>query len=175
MTIAAYTIIALVAIQRLGELLLASRNTEALLRRGAVEIGKDHYPLIVLFHATWLAAIAVWLPHPVVIHFIPLVCFILLQVARVWVIATLGPYWTTRIITLEGAPLIKRGPYRFLRHPNYLVVALEVFTLPLVFGETGVASICASVNLGLLFWRIRIEETALSARRSVSDGAMIKS
>ncbi|MFZ1991311.1 MAG: isoprenylcysteine carboxylmethyltransferase family protein [Alphaproteobacteria bacterium] len=173
--IAAYTIIALVAIQRVAELVLATRNTEALLRRGAIEIGKDHYPLIVLFHATWLVVIAVWLPQPVTIHAIPLICFILLQAARIWVIATLGPYWTTRIITLENAPLVRRGPYRFLRHPNYVVVALEVFTLPLVFGETGVALICAGINLGLLFWRIRIEETALGARRAISEGAMLKS
>ena len=173
--IAAYTIIALVAIQRIAELVLATRNTEALLRRGAVEIGKDHYPLIVFFHATWLVAIAVWLPQPVTIHAIPLICFILLQAARIWVISTLGPYWTTRIITLENAPLVRRGPYRFLRHPNYVVVALEVLALPLVFGETGVALISAGVNLGLLFWRIRIEETALSARRTIPEGAAIKS
>ncbi|HXZ67443.1 MAG TPA: isoprenylcysteine carboxylmethyltransferase family protein [Alphaproteobacteria bacterium] len=171
---AAYSIIALVAIQRIAELLLAARNTKALLRRGAVEIGQDHYPLIVLFHATWLVAIAVWLPQPTTIHLVPLACFIALQAARIWVIATLGPYWTTRIITLENAPLVRRGPYRFLRHPNYLVVALEVFTLPLVFGEFGVALISAVVNLGLLVWRIRIEETALSARRALSEGAAIK-
>lgn len=170
--IAAYAIIALVALQRIAELVRASRNTEALLRRGAIEIGKDHYPLLVLFHATWLVATAVWLPQPPAIHFIPLACFIVLQIARVWVIATLGPYWTTRIITLDSAPLVKRGPYRFIRHPNYLVVALEVFTFPLVFGEIGVALICACINLALLFWRIRIEEAALRVRRAISEGAL---
>jgi methyltransferase len=170
--ITAYTILALVALQRIAELVLASRNTEALLRRGAVEIGKDHYPLLVLFHATWLVAIAVWLPQPPLIHFLPLACFVVLQIARVWVIASLGPYWTTRIISLPDAPLVKRGPYRFIRHPNYVVVALEVFTLPLVFGEVSVALICASINLGLLFWRIRSEETALRARRALSESAL---
>lgn len=173
--ITAYTIIALVAIQRIAELILATRNTKALLHRGAIEIGKDHYPLIVLFHATWLVVIAVWLPQPPTIYAIPLACFIILQAARIWVIATLGPYWTTRIITLEGAPLVRRGPYRYLRHPNYVVVALEVFTLPLVFGETAVALICAGINLALLFWRIRVEETALNARRDLPEHMAIKS
>ncbi len=169
--IAAYTIVALVALQRIAELVLSTRNTRALIRRGAAEVEQGHYPLIVLFHVTWLAAIALWLPEPAIIHAIPLAFLISLQLARVWVIATLGPYWTTRVITLEGAPLVKRGPYRFMRHPNYLVVALEVFCLPLVFGETDVALICGGINLALLAWRIRIEDAALGTRRAVGEPA----
>lgn len=166
---AAYAILLLVALQRIGELVLAARNTRALLQRGGLEVGQHHYPLLVLFHATWLMAIAVWLPEPVVVHALPLAFLVLLQILRIWVIRSLGPYWTTRIITIEGAPLVKRGPYRFMRHPNYLIVALEVFCLPLVFGESGVALICGGVNLCLLAWRIKTEDKALGTRRR--DGA----
>jgi methyltransferase len=99
-----------------------------------------------------------------VIHAAPLVIFILLQAARLWVIASLGPYWTTRIITLPGAALIRRGPYRYLRHPNYLIVAGEIVALPLVFGEVWVALIFSALNAMLLAWRIRVEEGVLRER-----------
>jgi len=122
----AYLIIGLVALQRLAEVAYAERNTRALLARGAVEIGRAHYPLIVALHAAWLIAILIFLPKPVVIHGIALVVFIVLQGLRLWVLATLGPYWTTRIITLKDAPLVRRGPYRFIRHPNYAVVVGEI-------------------------------------------------
>jgi methyltransferase len=89
-----------------------------------------------------------------------------LQVGRVWVIATLGPNWTTRIITLDGAPLVRSGPYRFVRHPNYLIVAGEIAVLPLVFGEISVCLVFSALNAALLFWRIRQEDAALSVRRA---------
>ena len=123
----ATVILALVVLQRLGELVLAQRNTKALLARGAVEIGAQHYPLIVAA-ACGLAGRDCLCSCP-----IPRrstggwsAVFVVLQGLRVWVLATLGPYWTTRIISLPGAPLVKRGPYRFVRHPNYLVVAGEI-------------------------------------------------
>ncbi|MEI9932671.1 MAG: isoprenylcysteine carboxylmethyltransferase family protein [Rhizomicrobium sp.] len=118
----AYIIIALVAVQRLAEVAYAERNTRALLARGAVEVGRAHYPLIVLLHFAWLAAILVLLPKPVTLNFVWLAIFVVLQGLRLWVLATLGPYWTTRIINLPGAPLVRKGPYRFIRHPNYTVV-----------------------------------------------------
>ena len=90
-----------------------------------------------------------------------------MQAARVWVIASLGPYWTTRIISVPGAPLVTRGPYRFVRHPNYMVVAGEILALPLVFGEIGVAIFFSLANAAMLFWRIREEETGLAARRNL--------
>jgi methyltransferase len=167
----AYLIIALVALQRLIELGLAARNTRVLLRRGALEVGRAHYPLIVLFHGAWLTAIILALPPNPVIHWVPLGGFIVLQGVRLWIIASLGPYWTTRIITMPNAPLVRRGPYRFLRHPNYVVVALEVLALPLVFGEVAVALACAILNLGLLLWRIRTEDHALAPRRQTSAAA----
>ena len=159
-----YLIIAAVALQRLIEVGYARRNTRALLIRGGIEVGRRHYPLFVLLHAAWLLAILVALPEPPVIHAAPLVIFILLQAARLWVIASLGPYWTTRIITLPGAALIRRGPYRYLRHPNYLIVAGEIMVLPLVFGEVWVALIFSVLNAMLLAWRIHVEEGVLRER-----------
>jgi methyltransferase len=164
--LAIYIILALVALQRLVEVAYAERNTRALLARGAVEIGRAHYPLIVLLHAAWLAAIVVLLPADATIHWIALAIFIALQLARVWVIATLGPFWTTRIITLEGAPLVRKGPYRFVRHPNYLVVAGEIAALPLAFGEIWVAVAFTVLNAAMLAWRIRQEDAALAIRRA---------
>lgn len=165
MTGIAVLIIAAVAAQRLGELVWAQRNTKRAMARGAVEVGAGHYPLIVLLHATWLAAIAMFLPRPVVIYAAPLIVFGGLQLVRVWILATLGQYFTTRIITEPGAPLVRTGPYRFLRHPNYVVVAGEILAFPLVFGETGVAAVFSVLNAILLFWRVRVEDAALAPRR----------
>jgi methyltransferase len=160
----AYAIIAAVALQRLFEIAYASRNTRALLARGGIEVGRRHYPLFVLLHASWLAAIVLAMPQPTPIHIAPLAAFLLLQLARLWVIATLGPYWTTRIITVPGAPLVRRGPYRYVRHPNYLIVTGEIALLPLVFGEFWIAVIFSGLNAALLAWRIHVEETALAPR-----------
>jgi len=164
----AYIIIALVVVQRLAELVYAERNTRNLLARGAVEVGRAHYPLIVLLHAGWLVAIVALLPHDPPINFILLGIFIMLQALRVWVLATLGPYWTTRIITLPGAPLVRRGPFRVLRHPNYTVVAGEIAVLPLVFGEIWVAVAFTILNALILAWRIRQENEALAVRRTIA-------
>ena len=127
----AYALIFLVVMQRLGELVLANRNTQKLKAKGAIEIGAGHYPLIVFLHGAWLLATLWLLPAHPVISWPWLAIFVLLEIARVWVIASLGPYWTTRIISLPGAPLVKKGPYRFVRHPNYMVVAGEIVVLPL--------------------------------------------
>jgi methyltransferase len=162
----AYGIIGLVVLQRFGEIMLANRNTQKLKARGAVEIGAGHYRFIVLLHMAWLMAVLWLLPSPLVINWIWIGVFVLLQAARIWVIATLGPYWTTRIISLPDAPLVKTGPYRFLRHPNYVVVAGEILVLPLAFGEILVAIVFSVANAAMLFWRIREEETALAARRT---------
>lgn len=160
-------ILGLVAAQRLGELVLARRNTAALMARGAVEIGAGHYPLIVALHAAWLAAIVWFLPSPPTVNFWLLGLYLVVEGLRVWTLATLGPYWTTRIITLPGAPLVRRGPYRYLRHPNYVVVVLEIALLPLVFGEVAVAIVFSTLNAAALAWRIRQEETGLVGRRAL--------
>lgn len=166
MSIVAYAIIAAVAIQRLAEVAWATRNTTALKARGAIEIGARHYPLIVLLHTAWICAMVLFLPKPAVIHAVPLALFVVIEAGRIWVLVTLGRYFTTRIITLPGAPLVRRGPYRFVRHPNYLVVASEILVLPLVFGEVGVAIVFSILNASVLALRIRTEDAALAARRS---------
>ena len=121
-----YTIIGLIVIERAAELVYSRRNTLALRARGAVEIGRRRYPLIVAVHAAWLVAIVGALPADHAVHWTWVAALALLQPARLWTIAALGPYWTTRILILSDAPLVRSGPYRFLRHPAYLVAALEI-------------------------------------------------
>jgi methyltransferase len=153
-------ILALVTLQRLGELLLSNRNTRRLLARGAHEVGAAHYPLIVAVHAAWLAALW-WLAPGRGIDGFWLGLFVFLQVARIWVIATLGSRWTTRIIVAGDAPLVRRGPYRFVDHPNYLVVVGEIAALPLAFGLWQVALLFTLLNAAVLVIRIREENRAL--------------
>ena len=162
----AYAILLLVVLQRVGELWYAARNTRTLKGRGAIECGRGHYPLIVLLHASWLIVIALGIRTDPAIRALPLMFFVLLQALRVWVLATLGPYWTTRVITLPDEPLVKRGPYQFVRHPNYLVVTGEMALLPLVFGQVTNAIIFSVLNGVLLAWRIRAEDAALRLRRA---------
>ncbi len=160
-------VLALVSLQRGSELVIARRNTRRLLARGAVEVAPGHYPLIVLLHAAWLAGL--WLlawDRAVDLRW--LAAFALLEAARLWVLASLGARWTTRIVVLPGAPLVRRGPYRFLSHPNYLVVAGEIAVLPLAFNLPLYALVFSLLNAGVLFVRIRAETRAL---HPVGDGA----
>jgi len=153
-------ILALVTLQRLGELWLANRNTRRLLSQGAREHAPGHYPLIVAVHALWLATL--WwfgLDRPLDIFWLAM--FVIVEIARIWVLASLGPRWTTRIIVLPEAPLVRRGPYRFVNHPNYLVVIAEIVVLPLVFGLWPVALLFSALNAAALAIRIRAENAAL--------------
>ena len=159
-----YLILGFVVVQRLGELVLARRNMARLLARGGVEAGAGHYPLFVALHGSWLIALAVFVSRDAEINIPLLMVFAALQVARIWVIVSLGPHWTTRVITVPGAPLVAHGPYRFLRHPNYVIVAGEIAVLPLVFSAWEIAIVFSLLNFALLRHRIRIENTALSPR-----------
>ena len=156
-------ILGFVTLQRLGELVLAERNTARLLAQGGREAASGHYPLIVLLHAAWLAGL--W--YLVVAHdglgvdWGWLAAFVVLQALRVWVIAALGPRWTTRIIVLPGAPLVSGGPFRFMSHPNYLVVAGEILVLPLCFGLVWYGIVFSILNAMVLWIRIRAEQAAL--------------
>lgn len=160
-------VLALVAAQRLIELVIAKRNTARLLARGGREVGAAHYPLFIVLHASWLVAIGLTTPAFRQPDWGLIAVFAALQLARIWVVATLGPYWTTRIITLDGAPLVRRGPFRLVRHPNYWVVCAEIAVLPLAFGNWPVALIWSALNAALLSHRIRVETTALQVRRAV--------
>lgn len=157
-------IVLAVALQRLAELVLARRNEARLRRAGAVEVGAGHYPLFVLLHGAWLAAIFLTVPASAAMSWPLLVLYAALQLGRVWVIATLGRFWTTRVLSLPGASLVACGPYRLCRHPNYAVVAAEIAVLPLAFGAWRVALGFSLLNALLLAWRIRVENRALSLR-----------
>ena len=152
--------VALVAAERLAELTIARRNTRRLLAAGAVEHGARHYPLLVGLHAAWLVTLLLWVPDDAPIRWLFLAPFIALQFARAWVIWSLGPYWTTRIIVPAGTPAIRRGPYRWLRHPNYVIVTAEIALLPLAFGAWDVALLFSLANGLMLSYRIASEEAA---------------
>ena len=156
----AVLLLAFVTLQRLGELALARRNTRRLLARGAREVGAGHYPLVVGFHAVWLAGLW-WFGRDAPVQPLWLGVFALLQVLRGWVIGTLGERWTTRIIILPEAPLVRRGPYRFLSHPNYAVVIGEIAVLPLALGLELYALGFSVAHMGVLAVRIRAENRAL--------------
>ncbi|MEQ7874660.1 isoprenylcysteine carboxylmethyltransferase family protein [Sphingomonas sp. ASV193] len=153
-------ILSFVTLQRAAELPIARANTKKLLANGAYEVAPRHYPLIVAVHVGWLAAL--WLlalGRPIDIAM--LVLFGLLQLLRVWTLQTLGPRWTTRIIVVPGEQLVRRGPYKFVDHPNYLVVVGEIAVLPLVFGLVWVAVVFSILNLAVLALRIKAEDRAL--------------
>lgn len=161
MTIAVW-VLTLVTLQRLGELVLAQRNTRALLAAGAREYGAGHYPMIVLLHAAWLGAL--WLlARDRATNLAWLGVFAVLQALRLWVIATLGRRWTTRIIVPPGMAPIRRGPYRWLNHPNYVVVVGEIAVLPLVFALPWVAALFSLLNAAVLWRRICEENRAMTA------------
>lgn len=154
-------ILAFVTAERIAELWLARRNTARLLANGAREHAPGHYPLIVAVHVLWLAALW-WLAPPRAADAFWSAIFVLLELGRVWVLLTLGPRWTTRIIVLPEAPLVRSGPYRFVNHPNYWVVIGEIAVLPLVFGLWAVSLIFTLLNAAVLAIRIRAENRALS-------------
>lgn len=158
-------VVLLVAAQRLAELVLARRNTARLLAAGGHEIGAAHYPLFVLLHGAWLAALLLFVPADAPVIWPLLGIFVLLQLGRIWVIASLAGRWTTRIIVCPDQPLCRRGPYRYLHHPNYVIVAGEIAVLPLAFGAWQIALAFSALNLVLLAWRIRIEDRALRPLR----------
>ena len=153
-------ILALVTFQRLAELPWARANTKRLLAAGGQEVAAGHYPLIVVLHAAWLGCLW-WLAPGRPVSLPLLALFGLVELGRLWVLATLGRRWTTRIIVVPGEALVRRGPYRLVDHPNYLVVAAEIALLPLVFGLWQVALTFSLLNAAVLWVRIRAENWAL--------------
>lgn len=161
--IAQSAVLGLVTAQRLGELVVARRNTRQLLAAGGVEHGAAHYPLVVALHAAWLGGL--WLlalDRPVAWPW--LAAYVALQGLRAWTLVSIGRRWTTRIITVPGETLVRRGPYRFVAHPNYLVVVGEIAVLPLVFGLWAYAAAFSLLNAMVLAVRLRAETRALRTR-----------
>ena len=160
----ALAVLAYLVVQRLGELIYARANTKRLLAEGGTEHGAGHYPLFILLHGGWLIAILLLAkpaasPAPAL-----LAIFLLSQALRFWTLASIGRWWTTRIISAPHFPRIKRGPYRFLRHPNYLVVVIEIAVVPLLLGAMWVALVFSLLNAMLLWWRIKVEAAVLVER-----------
>lgn len=155
----------LVLLQRALEELYSARNTQRLIAEGGREAGHDYYPVVAITHLAWIAAIFLLIPATARIIWPLLVLYLLLQVARYWIIWTLGRYWTHRIITLDNAPVVRRGAYRWIRHPNYAVTIAETFLLPLVFADAAVAVIFGCVWSAVLYYKVLLEDAALSERR----------
>ena len=166
MTVLHWTL-GLILLQRAAELVWARRNTIRLRELGGVEADAEGYPYFVLLHAGWLGSVALFVPAATPPVWPLLGLFALLQLARFWVISSLGHYWTTRIVTLPGAPLVRTGPLRWFRHPNYMLVIAEIAVLPLAFGAVAIAASFSAVNLVLIIRRIRIEESVLAPRRGL--------
>lgn len=163
-----HALLALVVAQRLAEMALARANTRRLLALGGIEAGAGHYPLFVVLHGAWIATMTFAVPPDTSPRPEPLCLLGGLMLARVWVLASLGEWWTTRIVTVPGAPLTHRGPYRFIRHPNYLVVSFEIATVPLIFDAWEIAVAFSVLNGLLLAHRIAVEDDALTSRRSAT-------
>jgi methyltransferase len=158
-------VLVFVTLQRVGELVYARRNESRLRARGAIEHGPEHYWAIVTLHSAWL--VGLWLLAPrQPINLLWLAIFLGLQGLRFWVLASLKDRWTTRIIVLPGAPLIKTGLYRLMPHPNYAIVAGEIFSLPMAFGLHAYAALFSLINACVLTIRIRAENRALRPKGS---------
>jgi len=166
-----YLLVGFIVLQRLIELLIARYNTRRLLEEGAKEHGARHYPVIVVLHMAWLASLVIFVPYNAPLNWLLLAVFVVLQLARVWVLMSLGRYWTTRIITVPDEPLVRRGPFRWVSHPNYMVVEAEIIVVPLIAGAWELAVVFGALNALVLAWRIRLEEQALAPRRNQANGS----
>ena len=160
----AQVLFAYVVIQRLAELAYANANTRRLLAEGGREYGANHYPLFIVLHGGWLISIASFAKPAEIPNMLLLDIFVASQTFRFWTLASIGRWWTTRIISAPHFPKVKRGPYRFIKHPNYALVVVEIALLPLILGAPAMALTFSISNAGLLWWRIRIENAVLGER-----------
>jgi methyltransferase len=157
---------ACILLQRGLEEVHSQRNTRQLIQQGGREVGREYYPVVAVAHASWIAALAFLTPPSARAHLPLLSAFLGLQILRYWIIGTLGRYWTHGIITLPMAPIVIRGPYRFLRHPNYAVSLAETLLLPLAFGQPAMSLIFTVLWASVLRFKIILEDEALAARRA---------
>ncbi|WP_409270420.1 isoprenylcysteine carboxyl methyltransferase family protein [Neobacillus sp. SCS-31] len=159
------TFIGFVIFQRIAELIIARKNERRMKREGALEFGQAHYPWMVLMHTSFFLSLIleVWALTKGLSPLWPilLAVFILAQVGRIWALSSLGKYWNTKIIVLPGANIVRKGPYRFIRHPNYAIVTIELLVIPLLFGAFITAAVFAVLNAIILSVRIPAEEEAL--------------
>lgn len=159
-------LLVLMVVERLAELTISRRNQRWLVARGAIEVGGEHYPWMVVQHGLFLASCLVevwWLQRPFyqTLAIAMLVALTTAMALRYWVMVTLGRRWTTRVFCLPGEPIITTGPFRYLRHPNYLAVVIEIFALPMVHTAWMTAVVFSLANGVLLAQRVRVEEEGL--------------
>jgi len=161
-----YVFVGFIIVQRLTELVIARRNERWMKANGAVEFGSGHYPIIVLLHSAFIVTLGfeVLYYHRGLsrLWVLLLVGFLFTQAMRVWSLRSLGPYWNTKIIVLPGAEVVKKGPYKFIKHPNYVIVALEIILIPLLFNAYTTAALFTILNIMILWVRIPAEERALT-------------
>lgn len=169
-----FVLLTFVVCQRLVELTIAKRNELNLKKQGAYEVGEDHYKWIVLLHTLFfivlIVEVLVFQKRPAGWYWAPLTLFFLAQIVRIWAMRSLGVFWNTKIIVLPGAEAVEKGPYRFVRHPNYMIVATEILTLPLIFQAFFTAIIFTLLNsIIILGVRIPDEEKALLSATNYHD------
>jgi methyltransferase len=167
-------LVALVACERLVELALSRRNARSAFARGGIEHGRAHFPAMAVLHGAFLCSCALEVvllrrPFPGAVGWAALFAFVLAQALRYWAIGSLGDRWNVRVIVVPGDIPVVRGPYRFIRHPNYLAVVVEILALPLVHGAFLTAAVFSAANAALLRIRIRTEEQALGAAWATPD------
>lgn len=165
MSYAALLFLAFIVVQRLSELVIAKRNTARLLARGATEVGASHYPVMVAMHSAWIACLILF-GFDNAVAYGWLAVFVALQVFRLWILGSLGSRWTTRIIILNE-PLVVRGPFKYVSHPNYMLVVAEIIVAPMVLGLTWVALVFTILNAAMLWVRIGVEHRALAPLRTL--------
>ena len=166
MQTATFLFLAFIIVQRLSELVIAKVNTKRLLARGAYEVGAGHYPVMIAMHSIWIGCL-LFFGYGEAVSYGWLTIFALLQVLRIWILGTLGARWTTRIIILPE-PLVVRGPFRFLKHPNYTLVVAEIIVAPMVLNLVWVAVVFTVLNAAMLWVRIGVEGRALAPLRDPS-------
>lgn len=162
----AQAVFSYVIVQRLAELAYANANTRRLLSEGGREYGAAHYPLFIVLHTGWLISIALFSEPTARPDLLLLNAFVASQTFRFWTLASIGRWWTTRIISAPHFPTVKRGPYRFIKHPNYALVVVEIALLPLLLGAPAMALTFSLLNAALLWWRIKVENAVLGERHT---------
>jgi methyltransferase len=165
-----------VALQRLSELVLSRRHAALAFARGGIERGRSQLLPMKLLHGAFLVSCAlevIWLRRPLqpALALCMLAVLVAAQALRLWTQVTLGPSWNTRVIVVPGAPRVRHGPYRWMRHPNYLAVAAELIALPLVYGAWLTALVFSLANAPLLYARIRCEDETLAVWCAAPEGS----
>jgi len=154
--------------QRGLEEIYSQWNTRRLLAQGAHEEGREYYTVVAVTHLAWISAIFFLISPQENASSLLIALYLVLQFARYWIIGTVGRYWTHRIITLPGAPIVGRGPYKFIKHPNYMVSIIETFLLPACFGAYALSGIMGAVWTVVLLYKMRLEDAALAGRRNAT-------